>query len=71
MTRYLMIATIAGLLSAGAGWATQQTTDPTRPNCPGQIQCPLSGKLVCEDRCPLGTNDGDLTPTMRPPCRGN
>lgn len=26
--------------------------DPSRPDCPGQIVCPLTGELVCRDRCP-------------------
>ncbi len=25
-----------------------------RPDCPGKIVCPLTGELVCRDRCPLG-----------------
>lgn len=29
-------------------------TSAVRPNCPGKIVCPLTGELVCEDRCPLG-----------------
>ena len=29
-------------------------TDAIRPDCPGKIVCPLTGELVCKDRCPLG-----------------
>ena len=33
-----------------------------RPDCPGKIICPLTGDLVCKDRCPLGKNDGASAP---------
>ncbi len=26
-----------------------------RPVCPGKVVCPLTGELVCKDRCPLKT----------------
>ncbi len=26
-----------------------------RPDCPGKVVCPLTGDLVCADRCPLRT----------------
>ena len=26
----------------------------SRPDCPGQIVCPITGELVCIDRCPAG-----------------
>ncbi|MEE8153401.1 MAG: cation transporter [Phycisphaerales bacterium] len=32
-----------------------------RPDCPGKIICPLTGDLVCKDRCPLGVNGAALT----------
>jgi hypothetical protein len=25
-----------------------------RDDCPGKIVCPLTGQLICKDRCPLG-----------------
>ena len=43
-------------LAIGGGWAAYQARGPAavdRPDCPGQIRCPLSGELVCRDRCPL------------------
>jgi hypothetical protein len=27
--------------------------DATRSDCPGRIVCPITGKEVCIDRCPL------------------
>lgn len=41
----------AALLSTGVAMS-QGPTDPSRPDCPGQIRCPRTGKLVCKDRCP-------------------
>jgi copper chaperone CopZ len=32
-----------------------------RPDCPGKIICPLTGDLVCKDRCPLGVNEAART----------
>ena len=33
-----------------------------RPDCPGKIICPVTGDLVCKDRCPLGENEAVRTP---------
>jgi hypothetical protein len=27
--------------------------DTSRADCPGKITCPLTGELVCVDRCPV------------------
>ena len=43
-----------------------------RPGCPAKIVCPLTGKLVCKDRCPLNANavaDAGRV-TTRPSCCG-
>lgn len=52
MTKYLLIASGIGLLSVGVGWMTTQAADFVRPDCPGKIECPLTGELVCRDQCP-------------------
>jgi hypothetical protein len=39
---------------ANAGGDVASLFDPNRPDCPGQIVCPLTGDLVCRDQCPLG-----------------
>ena len=41
------------LLGGGSFLAGDSQTGPDRPDCPGQIRCPQTGELVCEDRCPL------------------
>ena len=35
-----------------------------RADCPGKVNCPLTGEEVCKDRCPLVDAD-------RPDCPGN
>lgn len=52
MTKFLAIAGVVGLLSAGTGWMAVSAADTTRPDCPGKITCPLTGEQVCADRCP-------------------
>lgn len=56
---------LAAALTAGAG-AMYRASQPAtvRPDCPGRIICPLSGELVCRDRCPL---DAAQAPTPAPP----
>ena len=45
-----------------AGSSHGQAYDQDRLDCPGKIICPLTGYLVCKDRCSLGKNDAALTP---------
>jgi len=33
------------------------TDDSHRENCPGKILCPVNGKIICKDRCPLHKDD--------------
>ena len=49
------ILIIVILSAAAAGVTTYATTADRseRPDCPGQIVCPLTGEPVCADRCPL------------------
>ncbi len=43
------------VLAIGAGvTAYAATARSERTDCPGKIVCPLTGELVCTDRCPLG-----------------
>jgi hypothetical protein len=53
---YRLLAAIpaVALLGFSAHGALQPVaTNPDRPDCPGQITCPLTGQLVCRDQCPL------------------
>ena len=48
------ILPIAIVLAIGAGvTAYAATARSERPDCPGKIVCPVTGDLVCKDRCPL------------------
>lgn len=48
--------------------AAASPVDPNRPDCPGQIVCPLTGELVCRDRCPAsGETQIEELPSC---CRG-
>ena len=49
------MAATATLAAAGAlsGCASgERVARAQRPDCPGKIVCPLTGELVCIDRCP-------------------
>lgn len=52
MTKFLAIASVMGVLSAGTGWIATSSADTARPDCPGKIVCQLTGDEVCADRCP-------------------
>jgi len=41
----------------------RSSVDPNRPDCPGQIKCPLTGELVCRDRCPAEGRGGTSVPS--------
>lgn len=64
------IAMLAIVGVAVAAYAVNSRVSADRPDCPGQIECPLTGKLVCRDRCPL--NNGERTAAQDVPscCRG-
>ncbi len=46
----LFIATALGVTA----FAVSSSSSTERADCPGKIVCPLTGDLVCEDRCPVG-----------------
>ena len=52
LRRTVLIAMLAASVPA-AGLALAAGSN-NRPDCPGKIICPLTGELVCKDRCPLG-----------------
>ena len=53
---------VAGAVAA-AGYATSMSSSADRADCPGKIICPLSGELVCEDQCPVGSDAQETTAT--------
>ena len=42
--------------------------DPARADCPGLIECPLTGELICADECPLA-NDAAKGADLPPCCK--
>ncbi len=58
MIKVLVILGVISLIGVSAGLVTTQAADPTRPDCPGTIECPLTGEVICADRCPA----------QKPPC---
>lgn len=52
--RNIVIWTALGLgAAAAAGAMSIQQAHAERADCPGKVVCPLTGELVCRDRCPL------------------
>lgn len=70
MTKLLLTAGVIGLLGAGTGRMVTGTIDTARPDCPGKIACPLTGELVCADRCPEEVATRKV-PLLLPPCCRN
>ena len=57
-----------GVAIAASGGGDDLPKDPTRADCPGMIECPLTGAMVCADECPLANGakaDGDVPPCCR------
>lgn len=55
------IAPIAFFLAAALGAVALPSSAlprEERPDCPGKMVCPLTGELVCKDRCPLDIEEG-------------
>lgn len=52
--RNIVIWTALGLAGAvAAGATTMHQARAERADCPGKIVCPVTGELVCRDKCPL------------------
>lgn len=70
MTRRKLLVSVLGVLGSVAvalGAARLTNSTAGRSDCPGKIVCPLTGELVCKDRCPLdadkaGQQDADSLP---------
>jgi hypothetical protein len=46
------VAMLATVGLAVAAYAVTARVSADRPDCPGKIVCPITGKLVCKDQCP-------------------
>lgn len=74
MRKTLTILAVVALIGGGVALAASGTTDdvlqdPSRADCPGMIECPLTGEMICADECPLQTGD-DANANVSPCCKG-
>lgn len=74
--RAKMFISLAALLVAGivvaASAGSVAAQEGVRPDCPGEVVCPLTGEPVCLDRCPVPSADQTRetdTPVCCPPPR--
>jgi len=49
--RSLLLLLLSVALGTGALYGFKASESPS--GCPGRIVCPLTGKLICRDACPL------------------
>ena len=71
MRRTLIALAVLALVGGGVAIASSGTSndvlkDPNRADCPGLIECPLTGEMICADECPLA--DGEKADADVPPC---
>lgn len=64
----LTAAVIAASSLGAFGLASQKSGGTQRADCPGKIVCPLTGDLVCKDRCPLGEQTAAQQSAELPAC---
>lgn len=58
-SKKILAATATGIAAAGSAGAVSALAGgqaATRADCPGMIACPITGELVCIDRCPIETD---------------
>ncbi len=59
------------IAAALAATASAVSSSAKRADCPGKIICPLTGDLVCRDRCPTADrNRGDCPGRIECPVTG-
>ena len=63
------LALIAAATIAATAYAVSSSSPTDRPDCPGKIVCPLTGDLVCKDRCPLGTEQENVESVVPSCCK--
>lgn len=70
LTSLVLVTALAG---AGVGVAGIVASSTDRTDCPGKIVCPLTGELVCKDRCPAAqdANRADCPGKIECPLTGD
>ncbi len=72
MTRRWLLASFLGIGTAALAFGAMALSPANGADCPGKVVCPLTGELVCKDRCPLGApRAGDGVTTQKHGCCGN
>lgn len=51
--KVLWILAVALVLTGGVMAYGVMSSGEGRADCPGKIQCPLTGEWICRDRCPV------------------
>ncbi len=54
MTRKGTLVGLCALVLAAVSAFGLAAVSTERADCPGKVVCPLTGELVCKDKCPLG-----------------
>ncbi len=62
MTRRPILLALGALTLVGLGGLVFARASADRPDCPGKVECPLTGEPVCRDRCPLIDPDREDCP---------
>ncbi len=68
LTLAVLILIGGGVAIAASGTNDDALKDPNRADCPGLIECPLTGDMICADECPLNSAaeaDGDVPPCCK------
>ena len=47
------IALVAAVAIGATAYAVSSSSSTIRADCPGKVNCLLTGDLVCKDRCPM------------------
>lgn len=65
-----LVLSIAFVVASGVSAAANLDSSSTdRIDCPGKIVCPLTGDLVCSDRCPLDAEQIQQRPAVPSCCQ--
>lgn len=63
------VALVVAVAIAASAYTVSSSSYTDRADCPGKIVCPLTGQLVCNDRCPLGKDKNEKQPVLLSCCQ--
>ncbi len=71
MLKVISFAAVFAVLALVATAYASKASSNARSDCPGKIICPLTGDVVCRDRCPtVDPNRGDCPGRIECPVTG-